>query len=239
MNRDYSVDGQIQSEEPKEEKQHKFHLFGKMTAKDKMDDSKKSLIQKIGIQNLCILLVLGILLVFLWYQDDSGTKKDNKKSSSETKTASETLDANPIYAETESETEEYVEYLEQKLKDILSKVDGIGDVDVMITLSESKELVTLKDTPYTKESVNEDDGEGGSRVSESYSQEEETVMSTTDDGETSPYIIKEIQPTISGILVLAEGGDNTDLKLEITEAVEALFDLPVHKIKVMAMGSGK
>lgn len=246
MDKEYSVEAEVEKEMPKEPPKERFSFFGKDTAKDKAEkglskknldagSSKKSVLQKIGIQNLCILLVLGIVLIFLCYQDGIKTKK--KQENSVKSAASESLNSNPIYSEKKSESEEYVTKQEEKLKVILSKVDGIGSVEVMITLAESKELVTLKDAPYTHDNVNENDGKGGSRVSDTVTREDETVMSTTDDGATTPYIIKEIQPTIAGVLIIAEGGEDAQLQLEIVEAVEALFDLPVHKIKVMPMKS--
>ena len=38
---------------------------------------------------------------------------------------------------------------------------------------------------------------------------------------------------MTGIVVAAEGGDNAAVKAEISEAMEALFDVPAHKIKVL------
>ncbi|MGN0422485.1 MAG: stage III sporulation protein AG, partial [Lachnospiraceae bacterium] len=36
-----------------------------------------------------------------------------------------------------------------------------------------------------------------------------------------------------GVVVLAEGGDNAVVKQNITEAVQALFGIDTHKIRVM------
>ena len=50
-------------------------------------------------------------------------------------------------------------------------------------------------------------------------------------------MVKEMQPEVEGILIVAEGaGDETVVK-EITYAVQVLFDVPVHKIKVAKMSS--
>jgi len=40
---------------------------------------------------------------------------------------------------------------------------------------------------------------------------------------------------VTGVLVLAEGGDNAVVEKNITDAVKALFGLEAHKIKVMKM----
>lgn len=50
-------------------------------------------------------------------------------------------------------------------------------------------------------------------------------------------MLKELAPEIEGILVLADGADRATVKAEIVDAVQALFPLPAHKIKVLKRGS--
>ena len=50
---------------------------------------------------------------------------------------------------------------------------------------------------------------------------------------STPYVVKELEPELSGVLVLAEGAESDAVKAEIVEAVEALFGLPAHRIKVI------
>ena len=56
----------------------------------------------------------------------------------------------------------------------------------------------------------------------------------SDTGET-PYVVKEIEPEIEGVLVAAEGGGNSQTAKNISEAIMALFDIEAHKIKVMKL----
>lgn len=48
-----------------------------------------------------------------------------------------------------------------------------------------------------------------------------------------PYISKELSPKIGGVVVIAPGGDKAQVKQNITEAVEALFGVESHKIRIM------
>ncbi|MCD7967733.1 MAG: stage III sporulation protein AG, partial [Clostridiaceae bacterium] len=50
---------------------------------------------------------------------------------------------------------------------------------------------------------------------------------------TAPIVEKEIRPEIEGIIISAQGGGSPTVKAEISGAMEALFDLPPHKIKVL------
>lgn len=51
------------------------------------------------------------------------------------------------------------------------------------------------------------------------------------------YASKEekVLPNVQGVLVVAEGGDNPKVIQNIKEAVQALFQVEPHKIKVMKM----
>ncbi len=44
---------------------------------------------------------------------------------------------------------------------------------------------------------------------------------------------KELRPEIGGVVVSASGGGSPAIQAEISAAVEALFDVPSHKIKVL------
>ena len=48
-----------------------------------------------------------------------------------------------------------------------------------------------------------------------------------------PYVSKELSPRIEGVVVIAEGGSDSVVKQNITEAVQALFGIDTHKIRVM------
>ncbi|MEI3220461.1 MAG: hypothetical protein V8S08_13640 [Lachnoclostridium sp.] len=48
-------------------------------------------------------------------------------------------------------------------------------------------------------------------------------------------MIKEISPEVEGVIVIAEGGDNPVVIQNISEAVQALFGVDTHKIKIMKL----
>ena len=54
-------------------------------------------------------------------------------------------------------------------------------------------------------------------------------------GNQSPYVSQEQYPQVTGVLVVAKGGDDPIVIQNIQEAVEALFQVEPHKIKVMKM----
>lgn len=195
-------------------------------------DKKEALLKKIneiGISKLIMLILAGVVLLLFSLPSPKDTTKDTTKESNQL--ANETISKS-----TQEKTNDvYVEEMEQKLSQALTKVSGIGKTEVMITVKSSKEVVINKDTPVSSETVEEKDSNGGTRKSSNNKKEEETILVTGKGGESLPYVIKELEPEIAGVVIIAEGGDNQIVINEITDAVEVLFGVPVHKIKVMKM----
>ena len=51
--------------------------------------------------------------------------------------------------------------------------------------------------------------------------------------------MQERNPTVEGVIVIAQGGVNAVVKQNILEAVQALFPVEAHKIKIMKMEGSK
>ncbi len=166
-----------------------------------------------------VLLLIGLLLLVaaIPVNDDSDHQKINEQSNS--------------YA-----FSTYEEKLEQRLENILENVDGVGKVEVMITLKSTSERVVEKDLQLDQRTADEEDSAGGSRMTKEQSSTNSSIFEEKADGSQTPYVSKEIMPEIEGVLIVAEGGSDPVIRQEITEAAQALFHLEVHKIKIMKGG---
>lgn len=184
---------------------------------------KKITLKEIGIKNLCLLFGAGLVLV-LASTMKIGRGKEDKKPTVNQVSVTEQTDA----------LEQYTKELENRLTSILSRVEGVGKVEVMITLKSSKEAIVNKDNPSESSDVLEQDKEGGKRQSKTTKNQEETIL-VGENGAQTPYVVKELEPEIAGVVVIAEGGENQKVINDITTAVEALFSVPTHKIKILKM----
>lgn len=179
--------------------------------------------------NFIIVLLVGVLLIVIALPTaDRSSKegKENEKVPSVSETTSKQND---------TQTLTYVEEQEKRLETILSRVQGVGEVNVMITLKSSKELIVEKDTPATSSTTQEEDAEGGTRKTTDKSTTEATVYQQDNNGGSNPYVVKELEPEIEGIIVIAKGGDDPVVAKNISDAILALFRVEAHKIKVMKM----
>jgi stage III sporulation protein AG len=96
-------------------------------------------------------------------------------------------------------------------------MDGVGQVQVMLTLKDSGADVLDKNVKR--------DGDAS---------ETDTVVYSGEDGET-PYVTNRFAPDVAGVFIVAEGGGNAVIVSDISEAVMALFGIEAHKIKVVKM----
>lgn len=177
---------------------------------------------KIRKDRLLIVFLAGLLLLVIALPGEN-KEKDKEESSF--------LSGNE--AEGSISEDVYISRLEKRLADILSQMEGAGEVSVMITLESSAEKVVEKDLESGDETVTESDSQGGSRVSQNRSRREEAVYDTEGNSRQSPYISKELSPRVEGVVVIASGGDDALVVKNITEAVQALFGIDTHKIRIV------
>lgn len=182
-------------------------------------------------EQLVVLLLFGVLLVVIALPTTTGTMGADKKDTD--------ISGTQGAAGTDTATLTYEEQLEKRLSAILSQVAGAGRVEVMVTLESRGERIVEKDTPESRKSVEETDSSGGSRTTDEQDWGEETVYYEDGSGGKSPYVVKELEPNIEGVLVLAEGGDSAVVKQELLEAVQALFPIEAHKVKIMKLEGAK
>lgn len=204
-----------------------------MKEKKKLIDMLKG--WRIKKDQIVILFLLGVLLLVIALPEKKQAAEDNE----------DFLTGEESAALSASMTEqEYVSYMERNLERILSKMQGAGEVTVMITLKESAEKVVEKDVSTASDSVNEEDSQGGTRQTENESRGETTVYygdggsgglrgSSYEGAGQNPYVSKELTPRVEGVVVVAGGGDNAVVVKNITESVQALFGIDTHKIRIV------
>lgn len=195
--------------------------------------------------NLLILVLLGVLLFIIALP----VKKEDPAATDTGMEITEQYNAgiltssgqqnvaqqDTVYVGTQAVTagsmEECAAYLEGKLKKMLESVQGVGEVEVMITLESSEERIVEKDMTAERSQTEEQDSAGGTRTVSSSNTGYQTVYQEGSQG--SPFVVKTITPKVEGVLVVAEGAGKGNMTGEITQVVQALFGVEAHKVKVL------
>lgn len=127
---------------------------------------------------------------------------------------------------------EYEEAYQNRLKDILTKMVGVGEVEVLVTIESTEEVTVERNTKETQQITNERDQHGATRHITDISKSGEVVLYEV-SGAKQPLVVKTIKPKIRGVLVVAKGAENLTVKKMISEAVERGLDVPAHRISIM------
>lgn len=207
---------------------------------DKFLEEIKKFIQK--KDRLVIIVLTGILLlVIAWPVSGNTEEKINKyqlwdrKSGNIEKNIEETEQNSKNTYVIENDRQAIEEYLETKLEEMLSAMQGAGKVQVMLTLADYGEKVLEKDIPLERSNTTESDSTGGNRNISQMNTQETTVYTTNSQGDKIPYVIKEKSPVVEGVTVVAEGGGDALVQKNMTDVIQALFGIEAHKIIVVKM----
>lgn len=128
-------------------------------------------------------------------------------------------------------TEDPKNEMENSLASILSKIKGAGKVDVMITFYSGNESIPALDVKTSESDTSEKDKEGGSRIIKQSDIENKTIYEEN-DGVKKPFILKELLPKVKGVVIVADGVEDIEVKSNLAKATEALLEVAAHKIQV-------
>jgi len=126
---------------------------------------------------------------------------------------------------------DYQQQLQRELEGILSRIEGAGQVTVMLTLEDDAETVYASNQEASRRDTREEDSQGGVRQQQEHDSREQLVIVQAGN-EQQPVAVKKIRPRIRGVLVVASGVDNPIIKERLTQAVQGVLDMPAYKITV-------
>lgn len=122
--------------------------------------------------------------------------------------------------------------MEERTKEILEKIVGVGTVDIMVTVDSTEEIVPVRSMKDSQQSSEETDANGGKRHTTQYTRDGE-IVTYSQSGDDTPIITKRIKPQVRGVLVVARGAENKVVRNLIEQAVQKGLNVPSYKISVV------
>lgn len=175
-----------------------------MAAVNGVVEKIKAFPQKLGkLKYPALILLLGLMLMLL-------PERTAKTPAEETQPA-------------ESEPSLAIE--ERRLETLLSKVQGAGTVEVMLSLKSGESVAYQTDT-----SLQTQNGE-----QESARQESTTVLRSAGSGSQQPLVRQVDGPVYLGAIILCQGADSPGVRLALVEAVSSITGLGADQITVVKM----
>ncbi len=180
-----------------------------------------------NILSICIITAFLLIAVNVVFSSDgnSGWKKNNVSLNTAKENSSNTA------CETK---QDYEEKQRTDLKNILKKIEGVGDVDVMITFESDARKQPAYDENSQVSKTEESDTSGGRRIN-NVNSDGSTVVMTNNQGNNEPFIITTYKPKVVGVIVVAQGAEDSRIKYDIEMAVSKIYDLSLDKVNVYTM----
>lgn len=126
----------------------------------------------------------------------------------------------------------YEDVLEGKIANLLSQVRGAGAVSVSVTLESSGSVEHAKNIVRETKTIQEKDHSGGIRTT-TEAKESEQILMSKEGGSDRPVMVREYKPVIKGVLIVADGAQESSVKANLTKAVETGLGIPSYKITVL------
>ena len=198
----------------------------KFFSKNKEENSEEVIekTDKKKIENLVVFLIILIITIIainiIIKKDDGTTQKEES--------------AYKVLANSQvSNDDDYTDELEKRLEKILGTMSGVGKVNVLVTYTQSSEVVAMYNENSTVSHTSESDSSGGTRMVEEQGTNREVIF-TEENGESVPATQTIINPKVEGVIVTAEGANDANIKANIVSAVIAVTGAQAHKVQVFA-----
>ncbi|MGJ7044605.1 stage III sporulation protein AG [Thermoanaerobacterium thermosulfurigenes] len=172
------------------------------------------------IQDLTVIFIIGLIILIgasIFFKPKPTNKSSDKQM-----------------VEAQITNEDYASKLESELKEILSRIHGAGNVDVLVILDSDEEIVAAMDTVQSETTTNEKDSNGGTRTTIQSETDNKIVTSQNTSGENQPMILKKVMPEVRGVVVVADGAKDPNVQYELMTAVETALGIPAYKVKVVS-----
>ena len=170
--------------------------------------------------NLFTAFLIGILLLLMnhvfFKPSENQTEIESEQQTEQTE-------------QTEQKQYHIEQEIEKRLENIFSNMEGVGQVKVMVTMKNTKASVLAKEERKEYSFTEE-----GKKI-QSQKVENTIVMTEDNRGTRTPVIVQEKMPEIEGIVIVAEGGEDARIAQMLSEASQALLNVPAHKVAVLKM----
>ena len=174
--------------------------------KDKLNKDMNKMFQNKKFVN-CLIVLLVIIFLWLAVSNFLGNDSNVSDKNNAPKGAQEvsTNDGGM----TSKELLSYEEDQKKQLEDILSKMSGVGQVVVTIHFESGETQVPATNSSTQTSETQEEDTNGGTRLTKQET-EGTTVVMKSDSNSSEPFITKTYKPAVTGVLIVAEGGQPTN-----------------------------
>lgn len=125
--------------------------------------------------------------------------------------------------------------LETELKRTLEQILGAGRIQVDVTLKAGQRRVWERQSRVNRRTSQE----RGNTVNNEEDSSNELVLAKDRDGHDCPVLKEELAPEVQGVIVVASGADDIQVRKLLLNTVMTVLGLPAHRVMVLPGGEEK
>lgn len=182
------------------------------------------LAQKDGFLKLIVFVgIVGIALIFISSVVDFGGGKTG-----------EPVDTAEMIEE--SSALQYREQLSEELGNMLASIDGVGRTKVMLTLDSTVRNIYATDNDYQQKETSTK-GSSNENADKQSNEKKTCIVIRQKDGSEKALTVGQMMPSVKGVLVVCDGGDDENVRNRVISAVGAALNISDSHICVTKMNS--
>ncbi len=167
-------------------------------------DKKLKFIMLLGIAGIIIIAITSFI--------------PNKKPQQQTDTKEQTM-------------EEYKALLEQEVMELVTSINGVGKANIMVTLKNGVEYVYAKEEKQNTDKTNGAMGDEQT-IQQRDNYEQKTILVEDSNGRKTALIRTRLEPTVKGVVIVCEGGDDVIIQEKVIDAVKTALGIGSNNVCV-------
>ena len=177
---------------------------------------KNSIFEKLK-KNPKIIVILGLLGIALIFLSGFSQNKTKTTEVSSALTASD-----------------YSESLEKKLSEQISEVVG-GKVKVMVTLETGVEYIYASEAKNNESEIEDAGSKDKQKLQKDKISENNYILYKDENGKEVPLVVTEVMPSIKGVVVGCENGENEVISATVKNLVKTALNISDDKVCVVGL----
>ncbi len=129
------------------------------------------------------------------------------------------------------DNETFCRQTEEKIYNLVSSIQGVGEAQVWVTLESGAEYVYLQEEIRNTDTTKDYDSEGVKTLREKDNSEQKYIL-VNKNGEEQPLLQKQLEPTVQGVVIVCEGAGSAQVNEQVVNAVTCALGISSNRVYV-------
>ena len=125
--------------------------------------------------------------------------------------------------------------LEEKLEALLAGMEGVGRVNVLVTLESGSTYIYAQEKKESSDTASDGGADSRTRLEQKASTEEKYIFVEDENGRKRALLITTASPVVKGVVVICEGADRAKVKLRVMNAVTVALGVSSARVSIEKM----